>query len=75
MIYIYLVLVLLLIAMAVWITLRVKSNRQKFIEENAPAIAGNDSIKGSIEDDGRYDEPTEEDLEQMEKLLEDTSEL
>jgi len=53
---------------------RVKSNRVRFIEENSPAIAGDDSIKGSIENDGRYDEPKEEDLEQMEKLLEDAAE-
>lgn len=60
--------------MATWMIRRVKYNREKFIEENAPAIAGNDSIRGSIENDGRYDEPDENDLEQMEKLLEDAAE-
>jgi len=60
--------------MVAWMYNRVKSNRVRFIEENSPAIAGDDSIKGSIENDGRYDEPKEEDLEQMEKLLEDAAE-
>ncbi len=60
--------------MVAWMYNRVKSNRARFIEENSPAIAGDDSIKGSIENDGRYDEPQEDDLEQMEKLLEDAAE-
>jgi len=72
--YIYAFFILAFIAMAIWMVRRVKSNREKLIEENAPAIAGDDTIKGSIEDDGRYDEPSEEDLDQMEKLLEDAAE-
>lgn len=71
MIYIYVFFIILLVGMAYWMINRVKTNREKFMEENAPAVAGSDSIKGSIENDGRYDEPTEEDLEQMEKLLDD----
>ena len=51
-----------------------QSNREKMIEENAPAVAGSDTITGSIENDGRYDEPSEDDLEQMEKILEDAAE-
>ena len=43
--------------------------------ENKPAVAGQDHIQGSNQDDGRYDEPNPEDLEQMEKLLEDAVEL
>ncbi|HJM45212.1 MAG TPA: hypothetical protein QF644_04610 [Candidatus Poseidoniaceae archaeon] len=72
--YIYVFFVLLFMLMVAWMYNRVKSNRVRFIEENSPAIAGDDSIKGSIENDGRYDEPKEEDLEQMEKLLEDAAE-
>ena len=58
-------------AMAIWIALRVKTNREKIIQENAPVVAGRDFIRGSVEDDGRFDEPTEDDLEQMEKILEE----
>ena len=36
-------------------------------------MAGQDHIQGSNQDDGRYDEPNPEDLEQMEKLLEDAA--
>ena len=71
--YVYILFTVLFLLMAAWMYNRVKSNRQKYIEENSPAIAGSDSIKGSIENDGRYDEPTSEDLEQMEKLLEEIS--
>ena len=49
--------------MAAWMYNRVKSNRERYLEENSPAVAGNDTIKGSIENDGRYDEPKSEDLE------------
>ena len=72
--YIYILFILIFSAMATWVIRRVKSNREKFIEENGPAVAGNDSIKGSIENDGRYDEPNADDLEQMEKLLDDAAE-
>ncbi|RAH13594.1 MAG: hypothetical protein CMB56_007090 [Methanobacteriota archaeon] len=70
-IYIYIIFIFLLMAMAIWIALRVKTNREKIIQENAPAVAGRDFIRGSVEDDGRFDEPTEDDLEQMEKILEE----
>ena len=72
--YIYVLFILVFMFMAAWMYNRVKLNRERFIEENNPAIAGEDSIKGSIENDGRYDDPKEEDLEQMEKLLEDAAE-
>jgi len=72
--YVYVFFVLLLMLMVAWLYNRVKSNRERFMEENSPAIAGDDSIKGSIENDGRYDEPNKDDLEQMEKLLEDAAE-
>ena len=73
--YIYAIFILIFAAMATWVLRRVKSNREKFISENKPAVAGQDHIQGSNQDDGRYDEPTPEDLEQMEKLLEDAAEL
>tara|TARA_B100000945_G_scaffold304518_1_gene290095 strand:- start:5009 stop:5209 length:201 start_codon:yes stop_codon:yes gene_type:complete len=60
--------------MVIWMVKRVKSNREKFIDENKPAIAGHDVISGFNQDDGRYDEPSLDDLEQMEKLLEDEAE-
>ena len=72
--YIYVLFILAFAGMAIWMIRRVKSNREKMIEENAPAVAGSDVITGSIENDGRYDEPSEDDLEQMEKLLEDAAE-
>ena len=72
--FVYIFFTLLFFLMAVWMYKRVKSNREKYIEENSPVVAGSDSIKGSIENDGRYDEPTSDDLEQMEKLLEDAAE-
>jgi len=72
--YIYVLFILVFMFMAAWMYNRVKLNRERFIEENNPAIAGEDSIKGSIENDGRYDDPKEEDLEQMEKILEDAAE-
>ena len=62
--YIYVFFILLFMLMAAWMYNRVKSHREQYIEENSPAIAGDDSIKGSIENDGRYDEPKEDDLEQ-----------
>ena len=72
--FVYIFFTLLFILMAAWMYNRVKSNRERYLEENSPAVAGNDTIKGSIENDGRYDEPKSEDLEQMEKLLEDAAE-
>ncbi len=72
--YIYAFFILAFAGMAMWMIRRVKSNRERMIEENAPLVAGEDAIKGSIEDDGRYNEPSEEDLDQMGKLLEDAAE-
>ena len=72
--FVYIFFTLLFFLMAGWMYKRVKSNREKYIEENSPVVAGNDSIKGSIENDGRYDEPNSDDLDQMEKLLEDAAE-
>mgnify|MGYP003331562867 FL=1 len=74
-IYVYAIFILIFAAMTTWVVKRVKSNREKFISENKPAVAGQDIIQGSNQDDGRYDEPNPEDLEQMEKLLEDAAEL
>ena len=72
--FIYAFFILAFVGMAIWMMRRVKSNRERMIEENTPAVAGADTISGSIENDGRYDEPSEEDLEQMEKLLDDAAE-
>ena len=73
-IYVYVIFILIFAGMATWVVRRVKTNREKLMSENKPAVAGEDVIKGSIKDDGRYDEPNVEDLEQMEKLLEEAAE-
>ena len=73
-IYVYVIFTLIFAAMVFWMLKRVKSNREKLLDENKPAIAGDDMISGSNKDDGQYDEPSLDDLEQMEKLLEDEAE-
>ncbi len=73
-IYVYVIFILIFVGMAAWMVRRVKANREKLISENKPAVAGEDIIQGSNQDDGRYDEPNEGDLDQMEKLLEEAAE-
>ena len=54
----------------VWfITQRAKSNRSAMLESNAPKVAGEDELGGAARNPQQFDEPDEDALEEMGKLL------
>jgi len=49
-------------------------NRQQIIENSGPKIAGEDELGGGARNPQLFDEPDEEALEEMAKLLDDENE-
>jgi len=49
-------------------------NRQQIIENSGPKIAGEDELEGGARNPQLFDEPDEEALEEMAKLLDDENE-
>ncbi|MBB69808.1 MAG: hypothetical protein CMB28_01730 [Euryarchaeota archaeon] len=65
----YIILGLTLLGMIWYMTNRGRANLAKAREEAAPAIAGEDQIEGAAKNPEQFDEPDEEALEEMAKLL------
>lgn len=72
----YIVMVITLLAMGWFISQRAMKNRSDMLEASAPKIAGEDVLGGGARQPQQFDEPDEEALEEMAKLLgeEDESE-
>ena len=60
---------LTLLGMVWFITQRAKSNRSAMLESNAPKVAGEDELGGAARNPQQFDEPDEDALEEMGKLL------
>ena len=60
---------LTLLGMVWFITQRAKSNRADMLDSNAPKIAGADELGGGARNPQQFDEPDEDALEAMGKLL------
>lgn len=60
------------LAIMVWfISRRAMQNRKQMLESSGPKIAGEDELAGGARNPQLFDEPDEEALEEMAKLLED----
>lgn len=66
-----------LLVMLWFISQRAMKNRMKMIEDNAPKIAGEDTLEGGARNPRQFDEPDDDALDEMAKLLgeDDESEM
>jgi hypothetical protein len=63
------------LAIMVWfISRKAMQNRKQILESSGPKIAGEDELAGGARNPQLFDEPDEEALEEMAKLLEDEDE-
>ena len=65
----YIVMGLSLLAMAWFISQRAMKNRMQMLESSAPKIAGDDELEGGARNPQQFDEPDDDALEEMAKLL------
>ena len=65
----YAVMGLSLLLMVWFISQRAMKNRSSMLESNAPKIAGEDEMDGGARNPQQFDEPDEDALEEMAKLL------
>ncbi len=65
----YIVLGLSLVVMSWYLMGRAKENRLSMLESTAPKIAGEDAMEGGARNPQQFDEPDEDALEEMAKLL------
>ena len=63
------VLVLAFLGMMIFVALRARKNREEMLKNHAPKVAGEDQLEGGARHPQRFDEPDEEALEEMAKLL------
>ncbi|MBF55024.1 MAG: hypothetical protein CMA99_02570 [Euryarchaeota archaeon] len=63
------VLILAFLGMMIFVALRARKNREEMLKNHAPKVAGEDQLKGGARHPQRFDEPDEEALEEMAKLL------
>ena len=70
----YIVMGITLFAMVWFISQRAMKNRADVLEASAPKIAGEDVLDGGARHPQQFDEPDEEALEEMAKLLGDEDE-
>lgn len=63
------ILILAFIGMMIFVALRARKNRENMLKDRAPKVAGEDTLEGGARHPQRFDEPDEEALEQMAKLL------
>ena len=66
-----------LLVMLWFISQRAMKNRMKMMEDNAPKIAGEDTLEGGARNPQQFDEPDDDALDEMAKLLgeDDESEM
>ena len=67
------ILILAFIGMMIFVAMKAKKNREKMLEKHQPKVAGDDELEGGARHPQRFDEPDEEALEEMAKLLEEES--
>jgi F0F1-type ATP synthase membrane subunit b/b' len=60
-----------LMVMLWFISQRAMKNRMKMLEDNAPKIAGDDTLEGGARNPQQFDEPDDDALDEMAKLLGD----
>ena len=65
----YAVMGLTLLVMVWFITQRARENRSSMLESSAPKVAGEDEMGGGARNPQQFEEPDEDALEEMAKLL------
>jgi len=65
----YILMGLSLLAMGWFISQRAMKNRSSMLESSGPKIAGQDEMDGGARNPQQFDEPDEEALDEMAKLL------
>lgn len=65
----YIILGLTLLGMIWYVTNRGRANLAKAREDAAPAVAGDDVLDGAAKNPEQFDEPDDEALDEMGKLL------
>ena len=63
------ILIIAFIGMMIFVALRARKNRENMLKNHAPKVAGEDALEGGARHPQRFDEPDEEALEEMAKLL------
>ena len=67
------ILILAFLGMMIFVAMKAKKNRENMLEKHQPQVAGDDELEGGARHPQRFDEPDEEALEEMAKLLEEES--
>ena len=67
------ILILAFLGMMIFVAMKAKKNRETMLEKHQPKVAGDDELEGGARHPQRFDEPDEEALEEMAKLLEEES--
>ena len=67
------ILILAFLGMMIFVAMKAKKNREEMLEKHQPKVAGDDMLEGGARHPQRFDEPDEEALEEMAKLLEEES--
>ena len=68
------ILIIAFIGMMIFVARRARKNRENMLKNHAPKVAGEDTLEGGARHPQRFDEPDEEALEEMAKLLGEDSE-
>ena len=63
------ILIIAFIGMMIFVAMRARKNRENMLKNHAPKVAGEDTLDGGARHPQRFDEPDEEALEEMAKLL------
>ena len=63
------ILIIAFIGMMIFVVMRARKNRENMLKNHAPKVAGEDTLEGGARHPQRFDEPDEEALEEMAKLL------
>ena len=67
------ILIIAFIGMMIFVAMRARKNRENMLKNHAPKVAGEDTLEGGARHPQRFDEPDEEALEEMAKLLAEDS--
>ena len=63
------ILIIAFIGMMIFVGMRARKNRENMLKNHAPKVAGEDTLEGGARHPQRFDEPDDEALEEMAKLL------
>ena len=63
------ILIIAFIGMMIFVAMRARKNRENMLKNHAPKVAGEDTLEGGARHPQRFDEPDEDALQEMAKLL------